>query len=102
MLGARVSRHGMAAETASRYTIPSQKLSDLDFRMERTTGIEPASSAWKAEVLAVELRPLDRRRISAAGVDRYVAAQSSSAWMVVRHMSATSSTVRPTIRYCTS
>ena len=25
--------------------------------MERTTGIEPASSAWKAEVLAVELRP---------------------------------------------
>ena len=25
--------------------------------MERTTGIEPASSAWKAEVLAVELHP---------------------------------------------
>ena len=27
------------------------------FARERTTGIEPASSAWKAEVLAVELHP---------------------------------------------
>jgi len=29
---------------------PGQKLCDLGFRVERTTGIEPASSAWKEEV----------------------------------------------------
>ena len=27
------------------------------FSLERVTGIEPVSSAWKAEVLAVELHP---------------------------------------------
>ena len=28
--------------------------------VERVTGIEPASSAWKAEVLAIELHPRER------------------------------------------
>src|SRR3954471_15180842 len=31
---------------------------------ERTTGIEPASSAWKAEVLTFELHPRRRLRIA--------------------------------------
>ena len=30
-----------------------------DVRIERVKGVEPSSSAWKAEVLAIELHPLD-------------------------------------------
>ena len=35
--------------------------------VERVAGIEPASSAWKAEVLAVELHPRAGRRIAGLG-----------------------------------
>ncbi len=65
-------RHGTPAGDGFRRRrlcrMPSIRCAYPGVVLERTTGIEPASSAWKAEVLAVELRPQEptpyRRRVA--------------------------------------
>ena len=75
MLGANfrgTSWHDTPVRPLGVTQFPGQKLSDLGFRVERTTGIEPASSAWKAEVL-----PLNyiRKSQQSTGVGSYPSAK---------------------------
>ena len=39
-----------------------------DVLIERVKGVEPSSSAWKAEVLAIELHPLDDPKLTGRAV----------------------------------
>ncbi len=48
LCGAKARVGTTAVSGARRYTSPRRQIiAELDFRVERTTGIEPASSAWK-------------------------------------------------------
>ena len=59
----RASRPARTAhESAKRKQVKPFMRSDLPFFLERVTGIEPASSAWKAEVL-----PLNHTRVAWSG-----------------------------------
>ena len=56
---------GITEPPAAHHALPASSAREAEALRERTTGIEPASSAWKAEVLAVELRPREALRVPA-------------------------------------
>ena len=76
-----VPLEGIAPSTSTFVALCSN-LSELQRYMERVAGIEPASSAWKAEALAVGRHPHMERT---AGIEPvYLAWQASGLTIVLR------------------